>query len=181
MEISRQASLISVTLPGTTYPIRLAFALIKRISETAGKQTNFCRSYSLKNVEISRQARSSAMASGHKPLLLQQGVPQHALYVAHAANPSRVISARRNRNGRVGSLLRWILGEAKYRSFATAHAHTAGSIRSCFDSMAKEPFHPDRTFAFPKRKFGARERSCHTMVRGLSVSSLRCGKGSRSL
>ena len=48
-------------------------------------------------------------------------------------------------------------------SFATAHVHTAGSIRTyvrVFDSMAKEPFHPDRTFAFPKRKFRARERSC---------------------
>ena len=24
----------------------------------------------------------------------------------------------------------------------------------------KEPFHPDRTFAFPKKRFGAREQSC---------------------
>ena len=33
MEISRQASLISLTLPGTTYPICLAFALINALAK----------------------------------------------------------------------------------------------------------------------------------------------------
>ncbi len=28
--------------------------------------------------------------------------------------------------------------------------------------MAREPFHPARNFAFPKKTFGARERSCQS-------------------
>ena len=33
-------------------------------------------------------------------------------------------------------------------------------VRHGDDNMAGEPFHPGRSFVFPKKKFGKRERSC---------------------
>ena len=50
------------------------------------------------------------------------------------------------------------------------HAQTRPRVHVCVqhvvrhgdDNMAGEPFHPGRSFVFPKKKFGKRERSCQS-------------------
>ena len=146
MEISTQASLISLTLPGTTYPILLAFALInaltkRQASKPRNKQTSIsdqfgtpwnyvsyssriCVDQHISETAGARQANQFLSKfffkkGGNKQTLLQRHLScQHALYVAHAATPTTVISARRSINTR-------------------AATEMGGSDRSCVGSLLR--------------------------------------------